>query len=207
MAYNNFILRFLFSTCLIFVYSVCAYVNFSYVYFIIFSIYFLILIEIYSYFKIYRLLPIIYILLSFLFFITINLNQEFFLYFNLYICIVVTFDIFSYITGKIFGKKKLIKISPNKTYEGLLGGAILSFLISLLFLFIFEIKINLKSVFFTFIIILSSFTGDIIESYFKRKNNIKNSSNFIPGHGGVFDRFDSFLFSIIFYSIFANYLL
>ena len=44
-------------------------------------------------------------------------------------------------------------------------------------------------------------TGDIVESYFKRKNDLKNSSEFIPGHGGVFDRFDSFLFSIIIYSI------
>ena len=52
-------------------------------------------------------------------------------------------------------------------------------------------------------IILSSFTGDIIESFFKRKNNIKNSSNFLPGHGGFFDRFDSFIFSVIpFYLMF-----
>ena len=48
---------------------------------------------------------------------------------------------------------------------------------------------------------MSAFVGDIIESYFKRKNLIKNSSELIPGHGGIFDRFDSFLFSIIIYSI------
>ena len=51
-----------------------------------------------------------------------------------------------------------------------------------------------------FIIVLA-FVGDIIESFFKRVNDIKNSSNFLPGHGGFFDRFDSFLFAIIFYSI------
>ncbi len=53
-------------------------------------------------------------------------------------------------------------------------------------------------------IIISAFIGDIIESFFKRKNNLKNSSNLIPGHGGVFDRFDSFLFSIIFYTVYIN---
>ena len=53
-------------------------------------------------------------------------------------------------------------------------------------------------------IIFSSLSGDLIESYFKRKNELKNSSSLIPGHGGLFDRFDSFLFSIIFYSISIN---
>ena len=50
-----------------------------------------------------------------------------------------------------------------------------------------------------------SFIGDIFESYCKRKNNIKNSSELIPGHGGVFDRFDSFMFSIIIYSVSLNF--
>ena len=63
-----------------------------------------------------------------------------------------------------------------------------------------ELIINLINIFF-------AFTGDIIESYFKRKNKIKNSSEMIPGHGGIFDRFDSFLFSIIFYSISVDILL
>ena len=207
MVYNNFILRFLFSTFFIFVYSICAYIDFKYVFFLILLVYFLILIEIYFYFKIYKLLPIIYILVSLIFFMAINLTQVNFLNFNLFILIVITFDIFSYITGKIFGNKKLIKISPNKTYEGLIGGIIFSFLISLSFLFFFEININIKSIFFIFIIILSSLTGDLIESYFKRRNKIKNSSNFVPGHGGVFDRFDSFLFSIIFYSISIKFLI
>ena len=48
------------------------------------------------------------------------------------------------------------------------------------------------------------FSGDLIESFFKRKNNLKNSSELIPGHGGVFDRFDSFLFSIIIFFISIN---
>ena len=55
--------------------------------------------------------------------------------------------------------------------------------------------------FFINIIILFSFLGDLIQSYFKRLNNIKDSSNFLPGHGGFFDRFDSFLLVIIPFSI------
>ena len=79
-----------------------------------------------------------------------------------------------------------------------------SFFIFIIFFIIFNININLKLIIFIIYYYFSAFIGDIIESYFKRKNNIKNSSEFIPGHGGVFDRFDSFLFSIIFYSIFIN---
>ena len=51
-----------------------------------------------------------------------------------------------------------------------------------------------------------AFIGDIIESYFKRKNKIKNSSNFLPGHGGFLDRFDSFIFAI-FFMLINNYVL
>ncbi len=111
---------------------------------------------------------------------------------------------FSYVIGNLFGKKKLIKISPNKTYEGLLGGLISSIFISLIFSHYFNIAINIKLLIFILIIIISAFLGDIIESFYKRKNNLKNSSELIPGHGGVFDRFDSFSFSIIFYSISIN---
>ena len=127
-----------------------------------------------------------------------------FLNFNLFILIVISFDIFSYIIGKKFGKNKFTKISPNKTYEGLFGGALISIFLSLFFAYIFEILINIELIFYIFLIVLSAFIGDIIESFFKRKNNLKNSSEFIPGHGGVFDRFDSFVFSIIIYSISIN---
>ena len=67
--------------------------------------------------------------------------------------------------------------------------------------------INIELIIFIFIIIISALIGDLIESFFKRKSNLKNSSEFIPGHGGVFDRFDSFIFSIIIYSISTDFLL
>ena len=207
MAYNNFILRLLFSTIFIIVYLIFLFINFNYVFYLVFSIYLLIFIEIYFYFKKYKFLVLTYIFFSFLFFINLKFNEEIILNFNLFILIVISFDTFCYIIGKNFGQKKLIRISPNKTYEGLLGGIILSFFISLLFSYFFEMIINIELIIFICIIIISAFIGDLIESFFKRKSNLKNSSEFIPGHGGVFDRFDSFIFSIIIYSISKDFLL
>tara|TARA_B100001057_G_scaffold338907_1_gene339671 strand:- start:159 stop:596 length:438 start_codon:yes stop_codon:yes gene_type:complete len=139
--------------------------------------------------------------MSFIFFIIIDFENINFLNFNLFILIVISFDIFSYVIGKTLGKNNFTKISPNKTYEGLFGGFFSSFFLALLFAFIFEIIVNIELIFYILLIIISAFVGDIIESFFKRKNNLKNSSEFVPGHGGVFDRFDSFLFSIIIYSV------
>ena len=206
MVYNNFFLRLLFSTIFISIYSFSIFINFQYVFYLIVLIYVLILLEIYNYFKKFKLLPLIYTFISFLFFFSIEFNKENFLYFNLFISTVISFDIFSYIIGKLMGKNQLIKISPNKTYEGLVGGILLSFLISIFFSYVFNIQITIKLITFIFIIITSAFLGDIIQSFYKRKNNLKNSSELIPGHGGIFDRFDSFVFSIIFYSISINFL-
>ena len=201
MVYNNFFLRLLFSSLFISIYSIFTYINFKYIYYLIFLIYVLIFIEIYIYFKSYKFLPFFYLLISFVFFIIIDFDKVILLNFNLFIFIVISFDVFSYIIGKNFGKNNFTKLSPNKTYEGLFGGFLSSFFLSLLFAIIFEITVNIELIFYILSIILCAFIGDIIESFFKRKNNLKNSSEFIPGHGGVFDRFDSFLFSIIIYSI------
>ena len=207
MAYNNFLLRLLFSFFFIFVYLIFSYIKFEYIFYLILLIYILVIFEIYLYFKIYKLFPILYLLISFLFFIMIDFDKIIILNFNFFILIVISFDIFSYFIGKTFGKNNFTKISPNKTYEGLFGGALSSIFLALIFAFIFGITVNMELIFYIFLIISFAFVGDIIESFFKRKNNLKNSSEFIPGHGGVFDRFDSFLFSIIIYSISNSLLL
>ena len=111
----------------------------------------------------------------------------------------IFFDSFSYFTGKLFGKNYIFKtISPKKTLEGYLGGIFFTnaFFICYFYLIYLELKfITFLSLFN--LIIFISIIGDLIESYFKRQNNIKDSSKYLPGHGGYFDRFDSFISSIV----------
>ena len=112
-------------------------------------------------------------------------------------------DIFAFLIGKKFGKIKLIeRVSPNKTVEGFLGGFIFTYitgyLISNYFLSIQPVQ------WFAIAIIVSVFgvLGDLIESMFKRQAKVKDSSNFIPGHGGFLDRLDSIIFAAPFIYIY-----
>ena len=205
MVYKNFLLRFLFAVIILSIYFIISYIDFNLVFYLILLIYFIIVLEIIIYFKTYKFIPLIYIALSLICFFNIDFKELKILDFNLLLIIIITFDMFSYFFGKAIGKTKLINISPKKTIEGLVGGIIVSVLFSIIFSYYYEILINMHLFIYIFLIIFSSLSGDLIESYFKRKNNLKNSSNIIPGHGGVFDRFDSFLFSIIVYSIFISF--
>tara|TARA_B110000971_G_C19924798_1_gene461008 strand:- start:24 stop:695 length:672 start_codon:yes stop_codon:yes gene_type:complete len=115
-------------------------------------------------------------------------------------------DIGGYIFGKIFKGKKLTKISPNKTYSGAIGSIILScssllLINSLQVFFLNKLLINFLELNFLFFTILISFVcqlGDLFASFLKRKINIKNISNILPGHGGVLDRIDGLIFVLIF---------
>ena len=84
-------------------------------------------------------------------------------------------------------------ISPNKTYEGLFFGYIFTIFTLFLILFTYDYKFSIKLILIINLIIIFSFCGDLFESYLKRKSNIKDSGKLIPGHGGFFDRFDSFV--------------
>ena len=205
MDYKNLSIRLLSSFIFITLYfTLFFYYQDKIIYFIT-LIYLLIFIEVFFNFK--KSLNIIfsYISISYLS-IIIYFNYDFNLYeFTVIILCIICFDSFCYLFGKIFGKKKMLnKISPNKTYEGLLGGIILTNLISIIVYFNFDIyntSININVFFFINIVILFSFFGDLFQSYFKRLSSLKDSSNFLPGHGGFFDRFDSFLLVIIPFSI------
>ena len=140
--------------------------------------------------------------LFFSFFSTIYLRQYIGLNFFLFLIVVcICTDTGGYIFGKIFKGPRLTKVSPNKTYSGVIG----SFLISLLFGLIYIKYLGQKSRIIleqdpTFIIILILFIslvsqiGDLIISYFKRKAKLKDTGKIIPGHGGLLDRIDGLIF-------------
>lgn len=107
-------------------------------------------------------------------------------------------DTMAYIVGSLIGKTQLSKISPKKTWEGTIGGALLAIATVTICGYIF-FKADVKQ-----LIIISTITciagifGDLFESKLKRIANIKDSGNFMPGHGGFLDRFDSLLFAVFF---------
>ena len=117
--------------------------------------------------------------------------------FILLICIST--DVGGYIFGKLFKGPKLTKLSPNKTYFGMIGGFILS-LSTIIFYKSYYLNHQIfdNFVVLTLIISLVSQIGDIIISYFKRLSNIKDTGKIIPGHGGLLDRVDGMIFAFPF---------
>lgn len=105
-------------------------------------------------------------------------------------------DTGAYLFGKSFGRRKLWpQISPNKTIEGSLGGTLVSVIIPIVFVMTGLMEGSLWLL-IPFTIVLSIFgqMGDLVESALKRHFDVKDSGTFLPGHGGILDRFDSFIF-------------
>ena len=125
------------------------------------------------------------------------------IYLLLYLLAVTIFtDMFAYLIGSLVGKNKLKpKISPNKSWEGTVAGLIGGSTISLIFYHSLINPINFKIVFITLLLSMIGQLGDLFYSKVKRENEIKDFSNFIPGHGGILDRIDSLSFVIIFYVV------
>ena len=140
--------------------------------------------------------------LFFSFFSTIYLRQYVGLNFFLFLIIVCIFtDTGGYIFGKIFKGTKLTKISPKKTYSGVIGSFLLSLLFGLIYIKYFgqksKILLETDPIFIIFLILFISLVsqiGDIIISYFKRKAKLKDTGKILPGHGGFLDRIDGIVF-------------
>ena len=112
-------------------------------------------------------------------------------------------DTGGYFVGKLFGEKKISKISPKKTYSGLYGSFIFS-IFPILIVHFFESNIlilSTKSIILSLLFSLFCQLGDMTVSYFIRKNKVKDTGILIPGHGGLLDRIDGLIFVIIFSGI------
>ena len=157
---------------------------------------------------------IIYLLFSIIIAHLLRGNDHFnFLIFIFVILICISTDIGGYVFGKYFKGPKLTKISPNKTYVGVLGSFILSLLFGYIYSIFFQNELDLLFynkfllIFSIFIISLVSQLGDLLISFFKRLSKIKNTGNIIPGHGGILDRADGIIFAIPFSYIYFRFLI
>ena len=126
-----------------------------------------------------------------------NFGSKIFI-FVIIICIFT--DIGGYIFGKLFKGPKLIKISPNKTYAGMIGGFILAMIAGSIYkknIFIYSYQIE-DSKFLLTILLISAISqiGDLIISYFKRLAKVKDTGKLLPGHGGLLDRVDGIIFAV-----------
>jgi len=121
-------------------------------------------------------------------------DSEIFIIFS--ILISVMSDIGGLVVGKTFKGKKLTKISPNKTVSGSIGSFIFSLFLIPIFLEYLKNYDLLTLLIITLIISLTSQLGDLFISFLKRKARVKNTSDLLPGHGGILDRIDGIIFAL-----------
>ena len=153
------------------------------------------------------ILPFIYPAISFILFF--ELYETFGVNVIIWLIITVSLtDTMAYFVGKTIGKRKFSETSPNKTLEGVFGGIFFGTLFSVIF---FDLLSSEFNIFYTILLSLavsvSSVFGDLFESYLKRQAGVKDSGNILPGHGGILDRMDGFLFAIILLFIFKDFII
>lgn len=111
--------------------------------------------------------------------------------------IIWVYDSLAYASGKLLGKRPIFpKVSPKKTWEGTIGGLVFSILAAY-FIQVYWLDPGLPFWLAVIAIVPAGIAGDFFESYYKRVLGVKDSGNLIPGHGGILDRIDSILFSIL----------
>ena len=154
--------------------------------------------------KPYYLLGLLFLILSFYSAYVIRTDPDSSLKnFIIILLICISTDIGGYIFGKLLKGPKLTKVSPNKTYTGVIGGYFLSLIFLSIFMNWINSTINIELFILTILISTVSQIGDIIISYFKRLSKIKDTGKIIPGHGGILDRIDGMIFAFPFcYGIF-----
>jgi phosphatidate cytidylyltransferase len=148
-----------------------------------------------------HIITLFYIVPSFVFLTlipTLFENYNTFVLLSVFILMWVN-DSFAYLVGKNFGKQKLFeKISPKKTVEGFLGGFIFTIIGGIAISYFSDIMSFYHWVVLGVFVSIFGTLGDLVQSKFKRKADVKDSGKILPGHGGVFDRMDSIIFSSTF---------
>ena len=144
-----------------------------------------------------KIFGILFLLFSF--YTAFNLRESDLNFFLFIIIVCVFTDIGGYVFGKIFKGPKLIKISPNKTYSGVIGSFLFSIISGIVFIKYLGDQVfrNYDHIIILLVILLISFIsqiGDLIVSYFKRKAKLKDTGKILPGHGGLLDRIDGLVF-------------
>lgn len=122
--------------------------------------------------------------------------------------ITIITDTFAYVTGRLIGKHKMCKsVSPNKTWEGFIGGLIFGTSVSVIYYTtVFGCTSVFKIILISALLSIIGQLGDLVFSSIKRHFNIKDFGNIMPGHGGILDRLDSILFVVLSFGIIINYL-
>ena len=160
------------------------------------------------------------IFLSLSFYLAYLLRTEEGYYVFIFILLISVFtDIGGYFFGKFLKGPKITKISPNKTYAGVIGGLLTPLIVGFIYIeYILPIRLTLNFVtsfekyinfdlyliFIILIISIISQIGDLVISYFKRLANIKDTGKLIPGHGGLLDRIDGIIFAMPFSYLLLN---
>ncbi|MGB6327859.1 MAG: phosphatidate cytidylyltransferase [Halarcobacter sp.] len=136
-------------------------------------------------------LPLLYPTASFLFLLTLYI--EYGVMSLLWLLVIVAgADIGAYFVGRTIGKTKFCETSPNKTLEGVAGGLVFATIFGLIFA-IDNIS-TFGAIVISLVVALASVFGDLFESYLKREAGVKDSGDILPGHGGILDRTDGYLF-------------
>jgi len=204
---SNFINRFLIATIIGPIILLLIFLGNNY---FLFLILFLFFVGIYEIIILKNTLSKIIIFFIFLYFLYSCLkienltNGKTYLYFILFVTWLS--DLGGYVVGKSVGGRKIGIISPNKTFSGMFGSILFSY-ISIFFIEYYKI-FSFESLISQLIIITFSslivIIGDLFFSYLKRINNIKDYSKILGGHGGLFDRIDGLIFLTIFFNIFID---
>lgn len=142
------------------------------------------------------ILPFLYPTIGFLFMFMLYTNYG--INWLIWLLVVVAFtDVGAFFVGKSIGKTQFSPTSPNKTLEGVIGGVAVATLMGTAFAYSINLDILIVTFIISFLTAVASIFGDLFESYLKREAGVKDSGTLLPGHGGVLDRVDGYLFGAV----------